>query len=162
MSKSARASRGLPGGIVHMLYMTAFLLLEGGTLKSLKASLPEQPNSGGSNPDGTIYARDPAHFLYNDLPADQQQHWIAQLGPTNPAGLGKTQAHQPSLHMPCTYLVCEGDNCIVAATQRFMVDQALAVRARLCTESCSAGHSPFLSQPELVADLIVKVGTPHS
>ena len=55
--------------------------------------------------------------------------------------------------IPSTYLYCENDNGIPLARQEQMVARAAGA---ISTERCSAGHSPFLSQPDLVARIIRK------
>jgi len=82
-----------------------------------------------------------------------------------PADIGKDAAHhlaQQSLavtqqpvraaawqQVPSTYLVCTEDNGTIVASQREFARRATAVVA------IGAGHHPFLSQPEVVADLIL-------
>ena len=137
-----------------MIYLAAFLLLEGTSMMSIADQLP--PRVVGFREDGTFVNTDPAHYLYNDLPLEEQEHWISQLKPQSSALLG-TQTSTSYLHIPCTYLHCEGDTAMLPGAQRFMVAQAIAAGASVQTVSCSAGHSPFLSQHELVVDVICKV-----
>lgn len=53
--------------------------------------------------------------------------------------------------VPTTYLVCTADRRTPAAAQR-----ACARRADSVTE-VQAGHHPFLSQPETVADIVANL-----
>ena len=53
--------------------------------------------------------------------------------------------------IPVAYLLCEKDNAIPFAFQKQMCDDARKAGGVVETEICSAGHSPFLSQPDVVA-----------
>ena len=51
--------------------------------------------------------------------------------------------------MPTTYVVCERDNAIPVFAQ-----EAMAARAGR-VERLDAGHSPFLSRPDELAEIIL-------
>ena len=53
-------------------------------------------------------------------------------------------------YIPSTYLICEKDNYCLDMFQEHYADQAKAH-----IEKCSSGHSPMLSQPEMLAQKIV-------
>jgi hypothetical protein len=50
--------------------------------------------------------------------------------------------------IPSTYVICENDNAIPAGTQHLIAQRADDVQI------LSASHSPFLSQPVTLANLI--------
>lgn len=54
--------------------------------------------------------------------------------------------------IPSTYLICERDEAILPPFQRTMI--ATAGDSIVRTYSCEAGHSPMMSAPEKVADVI--------
>lgn len=56
-------------------------------------------------------------------------------------------------HIPTTYLLCTEDQTIPYERQTQLVDHARKTSA-ITTFECNAGHSPFLSQPELTAKVI--------
>jgi hypothetical protein len=56
--------------------------------------------------------------------------------------------------IPSTYVVCTEDRAVAPGLQR-----ALAGRCGRTIEWRSS-HSPFLSRPELVADLLIELATP--
>ena len=56
-------------------------------------------------------------------------------------------------NIPVTYLYCEGDQALPLAVQEMMVKQSgLSVQEL----RCDAGHSPFLSQPDVFIESILK------
>jgi pimeloyl-ACP methyl ester carboxylesterase len=105
---------------------------------------------------------DPEHRFYNDLPPDEQKHWTSELLKC-PA---KTQTtpitHAAYLYHPVTYLFCENDQAIPLFIQQSMVKKIEETTGiAIQKETCDAGHSPFLSQPEtllkLVDDIVAKM-----
>jgi pimeloyl-ACP methyl ester carboxylesterase len=57
-------------------------------------------------------------------------------------------------HIPSTYLICEADKALPPAAQEQIVARSAGA---ITAERCSAGHSPFLSQPDVVAKVIQKM-----
>jgi pimeloyl-ACP methyl ester carboxylesterase len=55
--------------------------------------------------------------------------------------------------IPTTYLYCENDRALPLAVQEMMVKQAGLDAQEL---RCGAGHSPFLSQPDVFVESILK------
>ena len=110
----------------------------------------------------------PAERFYNDLPGPEQQHWVSQLrlSPVNTQTTAIT--HAAYRYHPSTYLFCENDCALPVEVQRMMVQQVNAelmdqtgtlgeLVSGVATESCTAGHSPFLSQPNTVLKLVERI-----
>jgi len=55
------------------------------------------------------------------------------------------------------FLLCERDNAVPLGKQQQMCENARKKGATVVTESVFAGHSPFLSRPEIVAGWIRRV-----
>ena len=53
--------------------------------------------------------------------------------------------------LPSVYLVCENDNAVPVSMQEQL---AKNIGEGCHVERCSAGHSPFISQPEVVTRII--------
>jgi len=112
-----------------------------------------RPNLGDgfvNGPDGTI-TLDPAiaaACLFNDCDDDAVAWALLRLGPHPLGNLGQEPTAVAWRTKPSTYVVCAHDLAVHPDLQR--------VLARRCTSSVEwpTGHSPFLSRPELVVDLI--------
>jgi pimeloyl-ACP methyl ester carboxylesterase len=90
-------------------------------------------------------------LFYNDCP-DELADWAAsKLGPQCMASLSQSPAAVAWRHRPSTYAVCTLDNIVHPELQRILARRADAV------VEWATGHSPFLSRPDLVADLLVEV-----
>ena len=95
----------------------------------------------------------PEHLFYHDLPPEQQKHWASQLKPQT-AIAQKTPLTQVAYSdIPVSYLYCTDDKALPIAVQEAMVKQS-GVDVQEFT--CTAGHSPFLSQPNVFVDCIMK------
>ncbi|KAI1621738.1 Alpha/beta hydrolase fold-1 [Exophiala viscosa] len=151
LGKAERQNRGLKGGIVHLFYACSFIVALGQSLCD--------PLGGKLAPwikaedDGSCNPMDPEQLFYQDLPADQQKYWAAQL---------KHHVAQSQLdpvnrvaykNIPVSYLYCENDQALPLQFQKLMVKQC-GVEVKEYT--CDAGHSPFLSQPDMFVDCIVQ------
>jgi pimeloyl-ACP methyl ester carboxylesterase len=97
---------------------------------------------------------EPAHHFYNDLPVDQQKHWVAELVPSPISVADSLVTYAAYQHYPVTYMYCEADQTLPLKLQQMMVKTA---DIDLTIETCTAGHSPFLSQPESVLKVVQKI-----
>lgn len=97
---------------------------------------------------------DPSHRFYNDLPRSQQEHWVAELK-QQPAGAQLTPlTYVAYRYHPVSCLFCENDEALPLEAQKMMV-AGCGVDVQKFT--CIAGHSPFLSQPDVVLEVVVKI-----
>lgn len=140
----------------HLVYLAA-LLLDAGESCSASVAVAE-PDGGTSLLDGAIQAGDdgtvtldpavaPAALYHDCAPADVARA-VARLGPQAFASLTAEATHAAWRSVPSTYVVCRDDRAIPASLQR-----QLAARAGTVLE-WPTSHSPFLSRPDLVVDLL--------
>jgi hypothetical protein len=59
-------------------------------------------------------------------------------------------------YIPSKYLICEADKALPPAAQEHVVARSAGA---IVAERCSAGHSPFLSQPDVVVKLVQEIAT---
>ncbi|KAI1314282.1 Alpha/beta hydrolase fold-1 [Xylaria venustula] len=159
-SVADRQSRGLQGGFSAVVYICAFPIAKrGSSLLSTK---------GGDYSEWTIKAESfkripcsmkvvpgAAELYYSDLPPDEAKELIADVGKNYQS---QRSFEEPlgfcanDIRIPMTYLLCEGDKAVPVQSQEEMV----ADIPRMKTRRCTAGHSPFLSQPDITAEVIVE------
>jgi pimeloyl-ACP methyl ester carboxylesterase len=87
-------------------------------------------------------------IFYNDCSAEVATWATARLGPQRMPNFSDRPLAIAWRDRPSTYVVCSDDNTVHPDLQRI-----LARRATTAIE-WSTGHSPFLSQPSLVAELL--------
>jgi len=139
----------------HLVYLAAIMLDVGescaatatvatpGSTSELEGALQE-------GPDGTV-TLDPAvapSALYHDCAPEDVQRALALLGPQTYASLATPATRAAWRQVPNTYVVCREDRAVPASLQH-----QFAARADTVVE-WPTSHSPFLSRPDLVADLL--------
>ena len=106
---------------------------------------------------------DPEHRFYNDLSADEQKHWTSELvkQPATASLIPITYAAYR--YHPVTYLFCENDEALLLPWQQGLVKKIEETsNIHIDTETCSAGHSPFLGQPETLLNIAEKIAAARS
>jgi pimeloyl-ACP methyl ester carboxylesterase len=146
----------------HLVYLTAFQLEPGESCANAVAD-DVSPEDGRTElgdairrGDDGITTLDPdmaGRIFYNDC-ADHEVAWaLERIGPHRIDALTQPATRAAWHDRPSTYAVCTGDRAVTPAVQR-----ALSRRADDVVE-WPTGHSPFVSRPELVADLLAALAT---
>jgi pimeloyl-ACP methyl ester carboxylesterase len=146
---------GTHPAVRHLVYCSAFALdvgesveensLVGGEVGPLDDSLRFDGDVVSVDPDGAIAA------FYHDCPDDVARAAASRL---RPQALGALRGAVPAAawrNTASTYLLCSNDLALTPALQR-----SSAARAGTTVE-IAAGHSPFLSRPHDVADLLSRL-----
>lgn len=136
--------------VAHLVYLCAFMLDTG---ESLFGAL------GGEAPDWIEVVADGAasrahrnsEIFYADVDAEAAAAASGRLGYQSVASFADELTGAGWHDIASTYVVCENDQAIPAAAQDAMSARAGSVR-RL-----TSSHSPFLSMPDAVADIIAAV-----
>ncbi|HMD46684.1 MAG TPA: alpha/beta hydrolase [Acidimicrobiales bacterium] len=134
----------------HLVYLCA-LMVEGSDLPPDSVQTPAFAEAVRMGEEWTSV--DPAGAraaFYADCPPAVAEASVARLRPMPTATLVSMDSGRPAAwrSIPSTYVVCTLDQTIHPQSQRAMAAQA--------TESVEweASHSPFLSRPDLVVDLL--------
>ena len=141
--------------VAARLFLAAFPLLAGESLMQPHEDVGQHPETLlvaalAFHPDGTITI-DPARAhdcFYADCDAAISALAVERLQPQAFATFSGVASTSEWQRLPSTYVVCTEDRAVAPSMQR-----ALAAR---CTESIelAASHSPFLSQPARVAEIL--------
>jgi len=153
---------GVHPAVRHLVYLCAFVIDADesciAAATALAATLDLSFGAGTKladamalNDDGTITVSSEGanQSFYNDCDAATAAAAIARLGPQPTVTLADDMPTAVAWReRPSTYVVCTEDLAIPPALQRVMADR--------CTETVEwpTSHSPFLSDPERVADLL--------
>ena len=135
-------------GVRHLVYLAAFM--PGGETEGVQTD--ELAHAIVENEDGSrmVNASAAAELFYGDCKSEDVQWAVSQLVPQAP-GLHPSQAriHRVAWRdIPSTYIVCNRDQALCPDLQRRYASQAGEV------VEWDTSHSPFLSRPDLVADLL--------
>ena len=94
--------------------------------------------------------------FYNDLPKDQQAHWMSRLKPHAYSIFTEKAPPVKWENLDITYLHCENDNALPMMAQEKFVAVAKEGGSVVEVERCAASHSPFLSMPEYTVEFLKK------
>ncbi len=155
----SRAASGHPA-VRHLMYLAAVQsddIYEDGPGRQWKASQDrENPLSAMRLDQAGMLTFDPAAagwFFFHDCDPAVAATSVAKLrsmsvGPTDPVPAVAEVVPAAWRATTSTYVVCTDDRCIPVTSQRAMAASANAVR------ELPTSHSPMLSRPELVVDLL--------
>ena len=156
-ARQARAARRHSGGVVRLLYVCAFVLPLGESLASMFGDPEHLPPFIPVKDDGMCMMLEPDRRFYQDLPVAEQQYWVDELIEC-PAIAQLTRVTQAAYqHHPSTYLFCENDQALPLEVQQMMVGKAEEAGIAFAKETCGASHSPFLSQPDAILNVVKKI-----
>lgn len=152
---------GVHPAVRHLVYLCAFAIdrdescMDAAINLSATIDLPlvEGTNLADAmvvNDDGmmTVEPSGALESFFNDCDPTTAARAVARLGPQPAGTLADTPTAVAWRERPSTYVVCTEDLAVPPGLQRAM--------AQRCTDSVEwpTSHSPFLSAPERVADLV--------
>jgi pimeloyl-ACP methyl ester carboxylesterase len=136
--------------VERIIYLAAFQVNLGESLLT--------PNGGRLMPWAKLHRRDgigdyvevttPRTVFYNDVDDKTAETAVSQLGYQSYASMRQPLTEIAWKTIPSTYVVCESDNAIPVAAQERMAARADDL------QRLTASHSPFLSKPAALAQLI--------
>lgn len=100
----------------------------------------------------------PQEIFYNDIEPSVAEPYISALRTQSYPTFSSQLTVAPYKIIPSTYILCEKDNAIPVSAQEGMVAgaKAAAPSAFDVVERVDASHSPFISQPEWLAEKFIK------
>lgn len=143
-----QAAAGLPN-VRHLVYISAFPWDVGESLLGVLGRMPDWLDLDGD----TITASDPHTVFLADVPKEVADRAVDRLKPTSLSTLTQTVTACAWHAIPSTYVVTERDRAAPLEAQEFFAARATYVR-RL-----PSSHTPMLSMPTALADLIVEAAS---
>jgi pimeloyl-ACP methyl ester carboxylesterase len=127
--------------VTQLVYLAAHMIDRGESLISA---------IGGAwyPPETTVLPPLPPSMFYADVPRDEADRAAARLMPQSARSFSEELTEAAWKTIPSTYILCEEDRSLSADFQEKVSPRANAVH-RIATS-----HSPFLSRPAELADLI--------
>ena len=143
------------GYVARIIYVTAFVPKEGQSLGGIFGG--QLPPFFTVSETGILDWKDPIPLLYNDLTPEKAQ-WAENLRVkhSNEAQFTDISNERPAAwrKIPVAYIKCEIDQGIPVSVQEMLIGNVKSEGCDIEEYSIKAGHSPFLSQPEGLADLV--------
>lgn len=142
----------LADNVQHIVYIAAFALDEGESLLgSVGGVAPSWWVIDGPTATAGTDQEPAASLFFGDVGPDAAAAAVAQLKPQSVLAFEEALTEVAWRTKPTTYVVTGQDAVFPDVAQ-----EALAARAGSRVEHLDTSHSPFLSQPHAVADIIEK------
>ncbi|EGX89547.1 hypothetical protein CCM_07799 [Cordyceps militaris CM01] len=165
LSTRERAAGNLPGGVVGLVCLCAFVLpggMDQGALIEATGGLPHITWDAPS--EGLFVPKDPRVMFFSPDVAQDCVDWaLPQLRPQSMAankGIVPPQAWQEDADYyrhKLGYITCTEDKAIPFEQQKDMIDGAGGEGEWLVRELRGSGHSPFFSRPQEVASVVHEI-----
>ncbi|ROW14958.1 hypothetical protein VPNG_03303 [Cytospora leucostoma] len=154
LSRKERAAQGLPGGVAHLVYISAYLLAGGQSpwdvLVLGGGDTPERRALVDIREDGTWLPKDAVWGLYHDLEPEDQEEQRAGIRPHFLSALLGKATYEAWRDVPSTYVYTTED--------RWDICLANAKKAGVHVDvvKFSSAHAPYIKHREEIAELVAK------
>ncbi|EHK16281.1 uncharacterized protein TRIVIDRAFT_40028 [Trichoderma virens Gv29-8] len=145
--KKDRQAQHKLGGIISLVYVTAFLLPPATSIASFLGFMPPWVVFDGDK----MTVQGAEDIFYNDLTKSQTKNQLAKLTHQAKPSFYTNLTYPAYQEVPVSYLLCEQDNAIPFVAQQAMVGIG---GPGVASYVCSSSHSPMLSMPGKVVEVI--------
>ncbi|GKZ24458.1 hypothetical protein AbraIFM66951_010681 [Aspergillus brasiliensis] len=147
LGKAERAQQGKAGGVIMVVYMSAFAIPKGKSLLDMLGGrfLPFMKAEGDY-----VHCLGGADYGFHDIPSADKELWTSRLTHTSIAVFSGTSTFEPWHVIPTAYIICEEDRALPPPVQEQMAEMLNTTSIYRLKSS----HSPYLSMPDKVADIL--------
>ncbi|KAI9693525.1 MAG: hypothetical protein M1820_009177 [Bogoriella megaspora] len=159
LARKEREARDLPGGIVHLVYLSAYLLSEGQSVWTIveKSGIAQgQTGLVTIEEDGTWLPNNPISGMYHDLDEADQQEQKDQIKPHNLSSLYGVTKYEAWKDIPSTYVRTTEDRWVPPLFQDLCLENPKNAGVSVNEEVFHCAHSAYAKYPNEVADIVVK------
>lgn len=157
LSAAHRAKQGRVGGVVHLLYMSAYILPVGGSIVGIVKEagfwhLWDSVLDVGE--DGSTFPKDPKTLLFGGLAETEQEASLKGLVrfPAEPLEVEMTET--PWKDISTTYVCTEQDWCVPLVYQDIMLKRVKEAGVDVRIERFNCGHGIFLTHSKEMVDVV--------
>ena len=153
LSASERATRGLKGGVVHLIYMCGFMLQVRECVGGASLPRPDpDPVQRDAETGTTFLCEPPIQLFYADVEPECAKRMERLLTRQSGKAMIDAVTYPAWQHIPTTYLRTQDDQVLFPHWQERQIKAVRDAGSNLTVETFKSSHSPFLSMPvEMVA-----------
>lgn len=153
LGKANRELLGLPGGVVKLVYLAALVLDIGHYIWEANGGKPVNEQKTIMKGDLCYVDKEGAvSWFYNECSPEEQGSLSTNLQSHAWKAFMTKVEHTAWREIPGVYLMTEKDQAIPLAWQETMLNGATGHKFEI--EKCDGDHSPFVSRPEITANLV--------
>jgi pimeloyl-ACP methyl ester carboxylesterase len=151
--------KGLPGGVVQLIYVAAFMLgLEQNIRTVVQAvNLPGRNSLVQFSDDGAWFPIDPVWLLYQDLTPEDQQEQTKLLKWGNSVILTANTTYEAWKDVPTLYVRSTEDRWLPPEFQDFCLKNAKNAGASISISALQSGHSPYVKFAAEIAEMTFQI-----
>ncbi|CEL08550.1 hypothetical protein ASPCAL11699 [Aspergillus calidoustus] len=145
-------------GVTSLILLSAFLIHPENSWPGLFEKYGFQCEADlGHHEDGTVCVKNAVESLYNDIDTGRAKQLAAQNVRHNIAAAAGNITSAPWKDLATVYVHLSHDLAIKLPLQKSMVDDAVSAGGRVRTERLDAGHCAFLSCPDELVGIVLRV-----
>ncbi|KUI70960.1 hypothetical protein VM1G_05840 [Cytospora mali] len=160
LSRKDREADNLPGGVVHLLYLAAYMLTKDQSVWDIMVlcggDSPERKALVDLREDGTWLPKDAVWGLYHDLEPEDQEEQKAGITPQFLAALMGKATYEAWRDIPSTYVYTTKDRWVPPAFQDACLANAKDAGVHVDVRTFHCAHSPYVNHREEIAGLVAK------
>ncbi|KAJ5769124.1 hypothetical protein N7520_003683 [Penicillium odoratum] len=151
LNKDARIKEGKTGGVIKVIYLAAFAIDKGQSLLGMLGGnyLPWMKVE-----DDYVLADGAGEIGWQDISLEKQEKWNSLALHTSRPVFSGESTYEPWRDIPCAYIVCEQDHALPPPLQELFASKMGGPEN---TYRLPSSHSPFLSMPERLAQLLQQI-----
>ncbi|KAI0144425.1 Alpha/beta hydrolase fold-1 [Xylariaceae sp. FL1272] len=159
----ARAAKGLPGGVSHLIYMTAYAVLEGTSMMDKVKHFDNMnlvPLAFDIREDNSVLSRDPKLLLVSPEPGDDEkevEEFIGTFQPWNAKCMYDIIQHAAWRSIPASFIYTTKDMTVPIHYQQHFVETLEKEGHSVQTFELQTGHCPNFTATEKVMDFVKEV-----
>ena len=163
LTASSRRAQGLPGGVVHLLYLCAYMLTQG------RCVMDVVQEGGGTEvlasaveiaDDGACMIVDPVAALCHDFEDAAEQRRQGDLLVWFPASaLQGKLAFEAWREVPATYVRTEEDRCVPPAFQNIILREVRKTGVKVREISFQTSHAVYAIKTREIVELVQEIAS---
>uniref|UniRef100_A0A8H7MY24 AB hydrolase-1 domain-containing protein n=1 Tax=Bionectria ochroleuca TaxID=29856 RepID=A0A8H7MY24_BIOOC len=160
LSRKEREANNLPGGVVHLVYLCAYLLAKGQSVWNvIQKSGMEQDVAPHLtiHEDGVWTLNDPGWAMYHDLSPDDQEEQKTLVVPHNSKCIYEGPSYECWRNSPLTYIRTTEDRCVPPPYQDICVANAKDAAVPVDIKVMDCAHSLYAKYPEEIVDIVIGI-----
>ncbi|KAI4121543.1 MAG: hypothetical protein LQ338_006312 [Usnochroma carphineum] len=155
LSLRERATRGLAGGVSHLIYMCGFMLQGGESVRGASLPRPDPDPVAFDETTGTTCIREsPVQLFYDDVEPARAKELAGMLVPQDARAMSDTVTHPAWKYIPTTYLRTTEDEVLFLDWQDRQIKAVKDAGVDIAVETFKSSHSPYISIPEDMVDAV--------
>jgi pimeloyl-ACP methyl ester carboxylesterase len=156
---ASRKEEGKKGGVLHLLYLCAYMLEAGRTVWDIVQAAKFEDLFYGAievEEDGSTFPRDPKVMFFNGVSEEQTKAGMDALVRFPMSAMQARTEDEAWVEIPSTYVFTSEDYAVPGVYQTIMTERVKERGVVFGEERVESGHSAFLSRTKEMVDIVMR------